>query len=235
MVLAGLLACSPAEASHDWVGLDLCRTYPERMPPELNTRLFPDPDSDGARLVGRYCSQCHFAPGPGQHTAAEWAELVPRMSLLMEVTARFGTRSPPTERPSTGERAELLAYLERYALRPLVDPSAAPPAYRSLCGDCHAAPAPAAYAGTDWSELLGRMLGHRVTMLRPPADPLAQAQVAAYLGISVAPAGDPVPTAKTEGAPRLTGDPGRWLALGPILFLSLLGFVRWWLRQGARR
>ena len=31
-LLAALSAAGPAGANHDWIGLDLCRAYPERMP-----------------------------------------------------------------------------------------------------------------------------------------------------------------------------------------------------------
>ncbi len=236
-LLAAVSAAGPAGANHDWVGLDLCRTYPERMPPEIDSAAFPQPDSDGARLVSRYCSQCHFAPGPGQHTADQWADVLARMALLMDVTARFGDRSRPILSPDPAERTTLLAYLQGQALRPLADPTQAPPAYRALCDDCHAAPDPTAYAGADWPALLARMTGHRRVMGRAPADPVAQGQVATYLGIPF----DPLSVA----GPGNTGvdaglDPsrdvvwGRWLALGPIFVLALVGLGRWWLRHGGR-
>lgn len=237
LALVALLAACPLWAAHDWVGLDLCRTYPERMPPELAPGVLPDPDSAGARLLSRYCGQCHFAPGPGQHTAAEWSDLVPRMELLMDVTARFGDRSRPIERPSPEELGTLFAYLERHALRPLAGEDEAPPAYRALCGDCHAAPDPAAYTGADWPALLARMDGHRITMRRPVADASARAQVAAYLGAPAA-----VPSAsELTGSVRVVGSghavsdawsaSARVLALGPVFALVLLGLVRWWLGQ----
>ena len=103
-LLAAVSAAGPAGAKHDWIGLDLCRAYPERMPPELDSAAFPQPDSDGARLVSRYCSQCHFAPGPGQHTADQWADVLARMALLMDVTARFGDRPRPILSPDSTER-----------------------------------------------------------------------------------------------------------------------------------
>jgi hypothetical protein len=244
LMLVGLLAASPVWANHDWVGLDLCRTYPERMPPELDPGVLPEPEGPGARLLGRYCGQCHFAPGPGQHSAGEWAQVVPRMGLLMDVTARFGDRQRPIERPSPEERATLLAYLERHALRPLAAGDEAPPAYRTLCGDCHTAPDPTAYAGADWPTLLARMDGHRVTMLRPVADARARAQVMTYLGAMLGvPAGAmlaPGPgrsTANLDGAPLASAPgsaSGRWLALGPVFLLTLLGLGRWW-RQQRRR
>jgi hypothetical protein len=237
LALAGLLAAGPLWAAHDWVGLDLCRTYPERMPPELDPGVLPDPDGPGALLVVRYCGQCHYAPGPGQHRAEEWAEVVPRMDLLMEVTARFGDRIRHVERPSPEERGALLAYLERHALRPLAANHEAPPAYRTLCGDCHAAPDPAAYAGADWPALLARMDGHRITMRRPVADASAQAQVAAYLGVpaAVPSASERTGPAREAGSGHAVSDAwsasGRWLALGPVFVLVLLGLTRWWLHQ----
>ena len=238
MTLAGLIVAYPAGASHDWVGLDLCRTYPERMPPELDPQLFPDPDSDGARLVGRYCSQCHFAPGPGHHTATQWAEVVPRMALLMGVIARFSDRLRPIELPNADQQAALLAYLERHALQPLRNPDVAPPAYRALCGDCHAAPDPAAYVGADWPALLARMDGHREAMRRAPMGSLEQAEITTYLVMSAElarnPAPDSAPAAPAKWATSLTSDHGRWLALGPLLVLTLLGLGRWWLGQRRR-
>jgi hypothetical protein len=162
------------------------------------------------------------------------------MDLLMDVTARFGDRLRPIERPSPEERATLLAYLERYALRPLVAVDEAPTAYRSLCGDCHAAPDPAAYAGADWSTLLARMDGHRITMRRPVADASAQVQVAAYLGVpgAVPPAPALTGPARMAGQGHPTSDPwsasARLLALGPVFALVPLGLARWWLRQRRR-
>ncbi len=207
LALAVLLAAGPVWSGHDWVGLDLCRTYPERMPPELDPRVRPDPDGTGAGLVGRYCCQCHYAPGPSQHTAAEWAEVVPRMDLLMEVTARFGDRIRPVERPSPEERGALLSYLERHALRPLAADDEAPRGYRTLCGDCHASPDPAAYPDADWPALLARMDGHRVTMRRPVADASARAEVGAYLGLTQTPA--LVPAEPVERGLTLASDLGR--------------------------
>lgn len=243
-LLAVLSAIGPAGANHDWIGLDLCRTYPERMPPPLDPAVLPDPAGPGARLLGHYCNQCHQAPGPGQHNAAEWAEVLARMELLMDVTARFGDRPRPILSPDPTERTTLLAYLQGNALRPLADPTQAPPAYRDLCGDCHAAPDPAAYVGADWPALLARMDGHNVAMLRPVGDARARAEVAAYLdtpvGVPAAPPSAPGSTGPTrEVAWAHPGsDPGsasgRWLALGPVFLLVLLGLGRWALHHRRR-
>lgn len=241
LFLLAAVTATPAGASHDWVGLDLCRAYPERMPPPLDPGALPEPEGPGARLLVQRCGQCHHAPAPGHHTAREWAEVLARMQLLMEVTARFGGRARPVEVPGAEDRAVLLAYLERHALRPLADPDAAPPAYRALCQDCHAAPDPAGYPAADWPAVIGRMAGHRVPMGRPPADPDAEGQVRAFLAPAAArdagldpgrlTAAGAGPGRESEG-PVPEGAAGRWLALGPFFAVALLGAGRWWRRRG---
>ncbi len=231
VAVACVLATTNAAASHDWNGMDLCHTYRERMPPALAPDHFPEPDSAGARLVGRYCGQCHYAPAPGHHTAAEWPKVLERMDLLVEVTARFGRQLKPLEAPSRNERALIGEYLGANALRPLPDAAAAPADYRVLCGDCHAAPDPLAYPAADWLAVLARMTAHRQTMARPPARRSAQAQVERYLGLAPA-AMEPVagPEPDEPPAPRAaTG--ARWLALGPFFAFVLFGIGRWWLNR----
>ena len=234
LALLGALAVGPVSASHDWNGMDLCHTYRERMPPELAPGLFPEPGSAGAQLVARYCGQCHFAPAPGHHTATEWPKVLERMDLLIEVTARFGRQLKPLEVPSRSERALIAEYLAAHALRPLADPSAAPADYRVLCGDCHAAPDPAAYRNADWPALLARMTTHRQTMARPPVRRSAQAQVERHLGLT--PASVDVasgPEREESPAPRSRVS-GRWLALGPFFAVALFGIGRWWLNRPVR-
>jgi len=234
VAVACVLATTNAAASHDWNGMDLCHTYRERMPPALAPGVFPEPESAGARLVARYCGQCHFAPAPGHHTAAEWPKVLERMDLLIEVTARFGRQLKPLETPSRTERALIGEYLTAHALRALPDAAAAPADYRALCGDCHAAPDPAAYSDIDWPALLARMASHRQTMARPPARRSAQAQVERYLGLAPA-AIEPVtaPEQDEPPAPRTTGS-HRWLAVGPFFLLALFGLARWWLNRPVR-
>ncbi len=234
VAMACVLAMTNAVASHDWNGLDLCHTYRERMPPELAPSLFPEPDSAGARLVARYCGQCHFAPAPGQHTAAEWPKVLERMDLLIEVTARFGRQLKPLETPSRTERALIGDYLAAHALRPLPDAAAAPAEYLALCGDCHAMPDPAAYSDNDWPALLARMASHRQTMARPPARRSAHAQVERYLGLAPAPVEAASGPEKDEPPAAHPPALGRWLALGPFFVLALFGLGRWWLNRSVR-
>jgi hypothetical protein len=226
------LVAGHVSASHDWNGMDLCHTYRERMPPALAPDRFPEPGSAGARLVARYCGQCHYAPAPGQHTAAEWPKVLERMDLLIAVTARFGRQLKPVEVPGANERGLIAEYLALHALRPLADPDAAPADYRALCGDCHAAPDPAAYRDADWPALLARMTAHRQTMARPPARHAAQVQVERYLGLASTAA---APEREREASAPRPAASGRWLALGPFFAVALFGIGRWWLNRPVRK
>lgn len=81
------------------------------MPDERDGRVLPDPDADGARLVTRYCSQCHATPPPSLHTAAEWRGLAATMQRHM---ARSDTPIPICVTPlPEAEVPALLEYLQR--------------------------------------------------------------------------------------------------------------------------
>ena len=69
----------------------------------------PDPDSAGAKLVSRYCGQCHPAPAPTLKTGAEWDRVLHRMHL------RVDTRVAPISTPSDPELEAILAYMKQHA------------------------------------------------------------------------------------------------------------------------
>jgi cytochrome c5 len=109
-----LLFAGEAGAAHDWIGIDLCRTYPELMPSEQEFAAAPEPESAGGRLVGALCGQCHYAPGLERHSAAEWDEIVPRMALIAQVTQAFSPERM-LNLPDAAQQTELLGYLTRHA------------------------------------------------------------------------------------------------------------------------
>lgn len=60
------------------------------------------------------CAQCHIAPDPQRHRAAEWPRVVARMEQHMTWMNRVeGSRSNPVEPHYRSE--EIAAYLQRYA------------------------------------------------------------------------------------------------------------------------
>ncbi len=62
------------------------------MPAQLDRNRLPEPNSEGARLVDRYCSQCHGIPSPASHDASDWVPVFRRMILLMEKSEANGSR-----------------------------------------------------------------------------------------------------------------------------------------------
>ncbi len=218
LALLLVLLIAPASASHDWFGVDLCRSQPERMPPGMAPSDLPEPDSPGAHLVAVHCGQCHYLPGPGHHTALEWRQVAENMFLLSEVTARFGGR-PDLAIPDAAQRGTITAYLQRHAMRPLPEGMAAPQVYLRACGDCHGVPDPGLHSATAWPAVMARMAGYREIMAREPLDPMEFARVLAYL------------SRHASAEPQGPFMPGRWLALAPVL--ALVGFALWrWLRRG---
>lgn len=229
-----LLVLPAAWANHPWGEVDICTTRNDIMPPGLVAP--PEPDSRGARLLQRYCTQCHNLPGAGRHTAGEWPPLLERMETLMGVSRFYRGLLGPVAMPDEGEWAELRDYLQRHALQPLpASPTlAVTPAeriYRTVCGDCHAAPDPRRY--DDWPRLLDRMARHRDTMGRAPLPPGVQRRVLAFIeaaddGPRVSASGHAATALPLADGALLDDDPvGRGLSLVAFFGLTLLGAWRW--------
>ena len=73
----------------------------------------PDPDSRGAKLVSRYCTQCHAEPSPRLHTASEWAAVTSRMESNMRNFRRGNWRG--VKIPSKSEMNSILDYMQKFA------------------------------------------------------------------------------------------------------------------------
>ena len=69
----------------------------------------PAPDSAGAKLLSTYCVQCHAAPQPTLHTAAEWTGVTQRMH------ARMGNGWAGIKTPTDQEMATIVTYLQKHA------------------------------------------------------------------------------------------------------------------------
>jgi hypothetical protein len=73
----------------------------------------PAPDSRGAKLVSRYCTQCHAEPSPQLHTASEWEAVTSRMETNMQNFQRGNWRG--VEIPSNAEMKSILEYMQKFA------------------------------------------------------------------------------------------------------------------------
>jgi cytochrome c5 len=167
-----------------------------QLPAGVSAADLPDPDSEGARLEARYCSQCHGIPSPATHSADEWPATVRRMALRMERSNRMGgrgmmggggmmggRRSMPmgmsgAEAASRAELTEILDYLQGHALRTVAVPpeDGSDPAvtlFASSCARCHALPDPKQHTAEEWPAVVARM---RQNMEKLGVAPISDAQ-----------------------------------------------------------
>lgn len=160
------------------------RMMPDRLPPGIDPKLLPDPQSAGARALERYCNQCHNLPGPGMHTAAEWPAVVARMETRMHMmTGMMGGVAAPTQ----AEADTLLRYLQAHAQQPIDAKQYADldgPAGRSFqatCAQCHALPDPAQHTAAQWPAVVARMQHNMAVMDRAIPDSVTLSKIMAFL------------------------------------------------------
>lgn len=137
------------------------------LPPTFEPSQLPDQEAPGAQLVVRFCVQCHNLPNPAMHDAAKWPRIVDRMVLRMEGRGNLGELMQDmmagVSAPSAEESRRIVAYLRKYALRPL-DPKKYPDvtrpegqAFRLACQQCHALPDPRRHTESEWRSVVARM------------------------------------------------------------------------------
>lgn len=83
------------------------------MPPATDPAQLPEPTAAGAKLLTRYCTQCHGLPNPNQHSAEGWPMTVARMQTRMQWMARNSPMG--INAPSEAELKTLLSYLQTHA------------------------------------------------------------------------------------------------------------------------
>jgi cytochrome c5 len=166
-----------------------------RLPPGISPKDLPEPDSPGARLLVRYCSQCHNLPGPAMHTAEEWPFVEARMTSRMEMMAgmkgmmggmmRSGMMDIPA--PTIQEQKRLLTYLQRHALRPASAETLGPPGtpglalFRQTCSQCHAMPDPGLHTADEWPSVVERMRKNMEIMDKPVITDQERDKLISYL------------------------------------------------------
>jgi hypothetical protein len=137
------------------------------LPPTFEPQQLPEPGSRGAQLTLRYCVQCHNLPNPAMHHAEKWPVIVERMVMRMEGRGNLGTLMSEmmagVRSPSDSEERAIVAYLGKYAQKPL-DPRAYPEvnrsageAFRLACDQCHVLPDPKRHTAAEWPKVVARM------------------------------------------------------------------------------
>lgn len=233
------LLATPALASHQWGGVDICETRKDIMPPDMHPSQLPEPASQGAQVLQRYCTQCHYLTGPGRHTSKEWTDVLRRMDTLMGISHFYRGLLGKVAIPDAAEKAALRDYLDRHALQPLPPAPAGAPlvgaerAWRAICGDCHAAPDPRAYPESAWPALLARMEARRGVMARQALTGAQKAAVEDYVAAAwghpaVTGSGHQGATLLLPSAAATKEDPsGRLISLAAFFGLAALGAWRW--------
>lgn len=239
-----------AVAAHSFGGLDLCNTYPEKMPPGIiDAEQLPKSSSRGANLVETYCEQCHYLPGPGRHTAVEWHGVLKKMNILMDVSNRFGNLMGKIKSPTESEREIIEQYLVNNALIPMepVPEEIKGHAYERHCGSCHALPDPAQHTTTEWKQVIQRMLLSMEVMKYSPPNDAELTDIENYLKTRVearaSPINRPGPVLVeieqsgldvTSTEEEKNNFINSALALGPFVVLVLIGLARWFVRDSKR-
>lgn len=140
----------------------------------------PDPESDGAQHLARYCETCHALPSPGSHSATDWPSVLRRMWLRME-------RLDPSYNvpvPTGGERLVMAEYLVNNALqvrRGNLPSGAGRNLFVAQCSRCHELPDPSQHTPDDWGGVVRRMQGHMEQMLGEFMSQADSRQIIAYL------------------------------------------------------
>lgn len=164
---------------------DMMRRMMQGMvpPPGMTPERLPDSSSAGARLLTRYCEQCHDLPNPQYKSAAQWPSVFERMLSRMHMMGGGmmggGMMGPGMmgmgriEAPTDSEARTLLDYLQSHAMieaKPNELAGGNPSDHRvfsATCSQCHVPPSPSLHAPQEWPAVVARMEGNMSLMGKP--------------------------------------------------------------------
>lgn len=75
--------------------------------PRASKIVLPEPESAGAKLMKKYCSDCHAPPATTVHLAEEWPNVIYRMQERRRMKAY--------QLLDDDEQATLVIYLQKHA------------------------------------------------------------------------------------------------------------------------
>ena len=135
------------------------------LPPGFKRADLPEPNGEGAGLLGRFCTQCHDLPSPVMHTAEEWRSVTERMFKRMSMMSGMGGMGMMmrVETPSEQERQGILKYLISHSLKPLGASTLPEPAtagaapFTRVCSQCHSLPDIELHKAGEWKDVVERM------------------------------------------------------------------------------
>lgn len=140
------------------------------LPPGVQPEALPDANGEGARLLAKYCAQCHNLPSPRMQTAEEWPRIAERMFARERRMAGMRGMMMEVSAPTPQEEAILLDYLKAHAMRALPPgtvPSPDSPGatlFQQICSRCHALPDPKQHTPSEWPAVVERMRSNMLAM-----------------------------------------------------------------------
>ena len=162
------------------------RMMPDMLPPGIKPEELPSPDSSGAKLMVRYCTQCHNLPSPAMHSAVEWPAITNRMfSRMSMMSGMMGMMN--VENPSSEERQTIVAYLKANALKS-ISPDALPAPkskgallFKDRCSQCHSLPDPKLHTSAEWPQVVEKMQANMRIMNRKVITENEKKEIVNYL------------------------------------------------------
>jgi cytochrome c5 len=147
-------------------------------PPGMVPERLPDSGSAGARLLVRFCEQCHDLPNPQYRTAGQWpsifARMLGRMQMMGGGMMGHGMMGMGRiEAPTDSEARTLLDYLQTHAMieaRPNELAGGSPAdrrVFSATCSQCHVPPSPSLHVQQEWPVVVARMEGNMKLMGKP--------------------------------------------------------------------
>lgn len=157
------------------------------LPPGIEPHNLPEPESQGARVLSTYCSQCHNLPSPRMHTAEDWPRVASRMLMRERMMAGMRGMMMQVTAPTSQEEESLMQYLKTHALQALVSGTAPAPGavgavpFQQTCSQCHALPNPKQHVASEWLAVVERMQRNMSAMGRRPMTDQEAKDILAYL------------------------------------------------------
>jgi len=138
------------------------------MPTGIAATDLPDPEGQGAKLVGQFCGQaCHGMPAPSSHSAQDWPVVLRRMWLRMSTLDTTYHVAVPTD----AERVVILDYMLANALQVTAGNLPNAPGkqvFVERCGACHGLPDVRQHSSEDWVAVVRRMSGRMQQLTGQP-------------------------------------------------------------------
>jgi len=161
---------------------------PGMLPPGIKPENLPEPNSRGAKLLIRYCTQCHDLPSPFMHSGEQWPVTAGRMfARISMMSGMQGMSMMAIESPLAEEKETIVGYLKKHSMtsispNELPDPgSESAVLFRERCSQCHALPTPKLHTAKEWPLVVERMRGNMESMRRTVFTENEKKEIVGYL------------------------------------------------------